>query len=228
MFVISGVLLAVGFAAAQNNPPADPQSTSKFDTATLTYKGCAPGQSKLVKATVTVTDENGKSASRSTEIRINCEPPYQRFPDLIFRRNDAHVNACSKGILMDEVAAAMASGEYTAILIGHRSDEETSEPGATVPLDLSRAVNAAAALVRCGKVKASAVRIDVAGSAKNPVPTSVACPEFSGPTGADWQGRVEVYLVPAGSKYLPENAKHLAPPPANLPEVTGCAAVSPQ
>ena len=219
MRLSSAALALLGLAALA------PAQNSTFDAATLKYTGCAPGESKLVTATVTVTDQNGRSASRTTKIRVNCEPPYERFPDLIFAKNDARVNACSKGILMDQVAAAAASGDYTVILIGHRADEESATIGNFGPqLDQTRALNAAAVLLACARLKPSSLRIDSAGTAKNPVPTSVACPEFVGPnTDADWYGRVEVYLVPKDGKYLPENAKHLASLPPDLPPSPACA-----
>jgi hypothetical protein len=213
----------VALCHAQQTQPAQ-GNQSKFDTATLKYEGCKPGESKTVTATVTVTDQNGRSASRSTKITVNCEPPYERFPDLIFAKNEARVNACSRNILMDQVAAAASSGDYTVILIGHRANEESETIGNFGPeLDQSRALNAAAVLVRCARLKPSSIRIDSAGSAKNPVPTSVACPEYVGPNSdADWYGRVEVYLEPKDGKYLPENAKHLASLPPELPDIGSC------
>lgn len=199
--------------------------SSKFDVSSLKYTGCKPGETKQVTATVTVTDQNGRSATRSTKITVNCDPPYQRFPDLIFAKNDARVNACSRNILMDELEAAASSGEYTVILIGHRAEDEPETMGDLGPqLDQMRALNAAAVLVRCAKLPPASVRIDSAGPAKNPVPTSVSCPEFVAPNSeANWYARVEVYLVPKGSKFLPENAKHLASLPPELPDDAGCA-----
>lgn len=227
----SSVICAVALGAlsagqqtqpAQSSGPATNQS--KFDTSTLKYEGCTPGQSKTVTATVTVTDQNGRSDSRTTRITVNCQPPYQRFPDLIFAKNEARVNACSRNILMDQVAAVANSGEYTVILIGHRATDESETIGNFGPeLDQTRALNAAAILVRCGHLKASSIRIDSAGAAKNPVPTSVACPEYVAPhSDADWYGRVEVYLQPKDGKYLPENAKHLASLPPELPDTGAC------
>jgi hypothetical protein len=211
---------------AQNPPATSSTQKSTFDASALKYTGCAPGQSKTVTATVTVTDQNGRSASRSTKITVNCEPPYERFPDLIFAKNEARVNACSKGILMDQVAAAASAGDYTVILIGHRAEEESETMGNFGPqLDQTRALNAAAVLVSCARLKPSSIRIDSAGTAKNPIPTSVACPEFVGPnTDADWYGRVEVYLVPKDGKYLPENAKHIASLPPEIAPAPGCSA----
>jgi outer membrane protein OmpA-like peptidoglycan-associated protein len=204
---------------------ANTSNQSKFDTGTLKYEGCKPGQSKTVTATVTVTDQNGRSASRSTKITVNCEPPYERFPDLIFAKDQARVNACSRNILMDQVAAAASSGEYTVILIGHRAGDESETLGNPGPeLDQTRALNAAAILVRCARINPSSVRIDSAGTAKTPVPTSVACPEYVDPhSDADWYGRVEVYLEPKDGKYLPENAKHLASLPPELPDIGSCS-----
>jgi hypothetical protein len=220
----AGLLVFGQVQPAQSTVPSNTTQTSTFDTSTLKYTGCAPGQSKIVTATVTVTDQNGRSASRSTKIRVNCEPSYERFPDLIFAKDDARVNGCSKGILLDQVATAASSGDYTVILIGHRAAEESPTIGNFGPqLDQTRALNAAAVLVSCARLKPSSIRIDSAGTAKNPVPTSVACPEFVGPnTDADWYGRVEVYLVPKDGKYLPENAKHLASLPPEMPPSAGC------
>jgi hypothetical protein len=222
-------ICAVAFAAlchaqqpAGSGGPATNQS--KFDASTLKYEGCAPGQSKTVTATVTVTDQNGRSASRSTRITVNCEPPYERFPDLIFAKNEARVNACTRNILLDQVAAAAGSGDYIIILIGHRANDESETMGNFGPeLDQSRALNAAAVLVRCAHLNASTIRIDSAATARNPVPTSVACPEYVGPNSdADWYGRVEVYIKPKDGKYVPENAKHLASLPPQLPDIGSC------
>jgi len=224
---LAGVLsFARQAQAPQNPPPASSTQQSKFDISTLKYTGCKPGETKTVTATVTVTDQSGRSASRSTKINVNCEPPYERFPDLIFAKDDARVNACSRSILMDQIAATAASGDYTVLLIGHRAEEESATMGNFGPqLDQTRALNAAAVLVSCARLKPASIRIDSAGTARNPVPTSVACPEFVGPnTDADWYGRVEVYVVPTDGKYLPENAKHLASLPPELPASAGCSA----
>src|ERR1700728_1047958 len=146
----AGLLVFGQVQPAQSTVPSNTTQTSTFDTSTLKYTGCAPGQSKIVTATVTVTDQNGRSASRSTKIRVNCEPSYERFPDLIFAKDDARVNGCSKGILLDQVATAASSGDYTVILIGHRAAEESPTIGNFGPqLDQTRALNAAAVLVSC-------------------------------------------------------------------------------
>jgi hypothetical protein len=219
---ICAAAVAVLCPAQQSQP--EQRNQSKFDTATLKYEGCKPGESKTVTATVTVTDQNGRSASRSTRITVNCDPPYERFPDLIFANKEARVNACSRNILMDQVAAAANSGDYTVILIGHRANDEPETMSNFGPeLDQTRALNAAAVLVRCAHLKPSSIRIDSAGTAKNPIPTSVACPEYVSPnSGADWYGRVEVYLEPKEGKYLPENARHLASLPPELPDTGPC------
>lgn len=220
-----GVLGPAAFSmqSAQNAAGGGTTQTSTFDASILKYTGCKPGDSKVVTATVTVTDQNGRSASRSTKIRVNCEPPYERFPDLVFAKDDARVNACGRGILLDQVAAAANSGEYTVILIGHRAGEESETMGNFGPqLDQTRALNAAAWLATCAKLKRSAIRIDSAGTARSPLAASVACPELGAKTDADWGGRVEVYLVPKDGKYLPENAKHLASLPPQMEESGGC------
>jgi hypothetical protein len=87
---------AILIVLAASHSFAQSQQKSTFDISTLKYTGCAPGQSKTVTATVTVTDDKGRSASRSTKISVNCEPPYERFPDLIFAKNDARVNAAAR------------------------------------------------------------------------------------------------------------------------------------
>lgn len=216
-------VLGAALCLPQNSSTTITQN-SKFDVSTLKYAGCKPGETKQVTATVTVTDQNGRSATRSTKITVNCDPPYQRFPDLIFAKNDARVNACSRNILVDQVAAAANSGQYTVILIGHRAEDESETMGNLGPqLDQMRALNAAAVLVRCANVPAASLRIDSAGAAKEPVPTSVSCPEFVAPNSeANWYARVEVYLLPKGSKFLPPNAKHLASLPPELPDNAVC------
>ena len=84
------------------------------------FESGAQAQSKTVTATLTVTDETGKTASQSTTITVNCEPQFVRLDDVVFAKNNARVNNCGKRLLIDDASNRLSSGEYDVVLVGHR------------------------------------------------------------------------------------------------------------
>jgi hypothetical protein len=216
-------MLFTGLAALAETPQAA-QSISQAKTAEIN-DSCGPGQkSKVITATVTVTNQEGLSASKSTKITVNCSPPYLRLPDLIFFKNSTKLDTCSKRILIDQAASIATMKNYRVVLLGYRSPHENASTSTGEPLDYARAVDAGAVLVRCGLVSPASIKIGTAGTATSPVPTSIACSgNTSGGLPSDWYSRVEVYLMPKDSSYMPPNAHGLEVLPASLPRVGNCA-----
>jgi len=144
------------WTVSEGSVTGDTSANATFDASTLNFAGGAQAQSKSVTATLTVTDETGKTASQSTTITVNCEPQFVRLDDVVFAKNNARVNNCGKRLLIDDASNRLSSGEYDVVLVGHRdSDEAENAPtartrgrrrAATPPtaLDEQRVLNAAA------------------------------------------------------------------------------------
>ena len=227
----------------------DTSQTATFDTGTNFAPNAAEGQTKTVTATVTATDPNGKTASQSTTITVNCQPiPFVRLDDVVFAKNSARVNNCGKRLLVDDVAR-QATGDYDVVLVGHRTaDEREFLPGARrargrrgsvesgQSLDEARTLNAAAVLTggtgRCANVDLSRVKVDWVGTDQTSTPRPALCgtsphakqQERRGQTvtEADQNRRVEVYLIPHGSTAMPSAVKQIKPLPEREVKALGC------
>jgi len=219
-----------------------------FDASTINFEGGAQGQTKTVTATLTVTDETGKTASKTADITINCQPQFVRLSDVVFAKNNARVNNCGKRILIDEAAPRAATGDYDIVLVGHRDNDERADvaeerrarhgrhTAAERALDEQRTLNAAAVLSggtgTCGHVDPAHIRVDWVGTDQ----TSDAQPGLCGTSNlpsqterrgsqtsaADKNRRVEVYLVPRNSTTMPPAVKNIKPLPEQEAKALGC------
>lgn len=234
--------LSYKWTVSEGSVSNESSANATFDSTTLNFEGGAQAQSKTVTATVTVTDEAGKTASQTTTITVNCPAQFVRLDDVVFAKNNARVNNCGKRVLIDNAAPQVASGDYDIVLVGHRdTDEEenvhTARRGRKAPpanaLDEQRALNAAAVLSggtgTCAKVDPSRIKIDWVGTDQ----TSEARPGLCGTsnikerrgqatTEADKNRRVEVYLVPHNSTSMPPAVKNARPLPEDQMKALGC------
>lgn len=218
-------------------------SSATFNTSSLNFESGSSAQTKTVTATVTVTDATGQSASKSLPLTVTCPPGIRRFDDVIFAKDNDRVNNCGKHILIDEVAPALASGDYDVILIGHiDTDEKATLPGKgrgkkAIPgknLDESRTLNSAAVLSggtgTCAKVDMSRVKVVYVGTTQTSEPRPGLCGTSTRPAekerrkfelnDSDKNRRVEVYLVPKGGS-LP-GVTGLKPLPESEVQALGC------
>ena len=235
--------LSYKWTVTEGSVSNDTSLNSTFDSSTLSFTG-PQAQSKTVTATLTVTDETGKSASKSTQITVSCPAQFVRLPDVVFSKNNARVNNCGKRILIDEAASRIESGDYDIVLVAHRDTDERAETrvagrrgrASTVPLDEQRALNSAAVLTAgtgtCGKIDLSRVRIDWVGTDQTSDPQPGLCGTSNRPaarerkgaavTEADRNRRVEVYLVPHGGQVMPPSVKNSRPLPEGAIKALGC------
>jgi opacity protein-like surface antigen/outer membrane protein OmpA-like peptidoglycan-associated protein len=223
----------------------DTSQNPTFDASTLQFDPAQSG-SKTITATVTVTDENGRTASQSTTITVTHTPVWKRLDDVIFAKNKDRVNNCGKDILIDQ-AAKQAGTDYDIVLVGHRDADENSKDiyGGMIrergrhhrrerhSLDEQRVLNSAAVLsggtATCGNLDPSHIRVDWVGTDQ----TSETKPGLCGTSNikerrgsqtseADKNRRVEVYLVPRGSTAMPPAVKNVKPLPADEVKALGC------
>jgi outer membrane protein OmpA-like peptidoglycan-associated protein len=233
------------WTVSEGSVTGDTSQNATFDASTLSFAGGAQAQSKTVTATLTVTDETGKTATQSTTITVNCEPQFVRLDDVVFAKNNARVNNCGKRLLIDDASNRLSSGEYDVVLVGHRdTDEAENAPtartrgrrrAATPPtaLDEQRVLNAAAVLSggtgTCGTIDPSRIRVDWVGTDQTSDTRPGQCGtsnvkerKGSQTTDADKNRRVEVYLVPRGSSSMPPAVKNVKPLPADQVKALGC------
>ena len=221
----------------------DTNQNATFNASTVSFEPGATAQAKTITASVTVTDETGKTASQSTSLAVTCPPVWQRLDDVIFAKDNARVNNCGKRILIDDAVPKIASGDYDIVLVGHRAADEqinASPPGRRrgplVPLDEQRTLNAAAVLsggtATCAQVDPSRVRVDWVDTDQ----TSESRPGICGTSAhtaqqerrgsetsaADRDRRVEVYLVPRGTAAMPPAVKQIKPLPEAQVKALGC------
>jgi PKD domain len=236
--------LSYRWTVSEGSITNDTSQNASFEASTLSFEPGATAQTKTMTATVTATDETGKTASQSTTITANCQPVWQRLEDVIFAQNNARVNNCGKRLLIEDAAPRMASGDYDIVLVGHRAAEEQSQAlstprrprGPLVPLDEQRVLNCAAVLsggtATCAQVDPSRIRVDWVGTDQ----TSETRPGLCGTSAraaaeerrgaatsaADRDRRVEVYLVPRGTTALPPAVKQIQPLPEAQVKALGC------
>jgi outer membrane protein OmpA-like peptidoglycan-associated protein len=233
--------LTYKWTVSEGSVTNDTSPNATFDSSSLTFEQAAQAQSKSVTATLTVTDANGKTATQTTPITVNCAPQFVRLDDAIFAKNNARVNNCAKRLLIDDAASRMANGDYDIILIGHRdTDEETKiaagkkgRKAAGVNLDEQRVLNTAAILSggtgTCGKVDVSRIKYDVVGTEQVSELRTGQCGtsntqerKGSETSEADKNRRVEIYLVPHGSSLVPPGVHNLRPVPEGPVKALAC------
>jgi outer membrane protein OmpA-like peptidoglycan-associated protein len=186
--------------------------------------------------TLTVTDESGKSATKTDTITVQCAPQMVRFNDIVFPKNNSRVNNCGKRILIDEVAPKLNDPNYTVVLVGHiDNDEQPKRARRGRTLDEQRVLNAAGVLTggtgTCAKVDPSRVMIDWVGTDQ----TSDTEPGLCGTSTrqetkerrssqvneSDKNRRVEIYLVPKGAP-MPPAVKDAKPLDQKVMKRLGC------
>ncbi len=239
--------LSYKWTVTEGSVSNDTTANATFDSSTVNFEGGAQAQTKTVTATLTVTDETGKTASQTAAITVNCEPQFVRLDDVVFAKNNTRVNNCGKRILIDD-AAPRAATDFDIVLVGHRdTDEEATAPSARPrnrraraqaaaaarALDEQRVLNAAAVLSggtgTCGHVDPSHIKVDWVGTDQ----TSETRPGLCGTSNlkerkgsevsaADKNRRVEVYLVPRNSQTMPPAVKNIKPLPEDQVKALGC------
>jgi outer membrane protein OmpA-like peptidoglycan-associated protein len=221
------------WTVSEGSVSGDTSANATFDSKSLNFEqNSGQTQTKTVNVTLTVTDETGKSTTKTDTITVKCEPEITRLNDIVFPKNNSRINNCGKRILVDEVPAKLNDPNFNVVLVGHRDKDEAPPTGrrarraaAARSLDEARALNAAAVLTggtgTCGKVDPSRVMVDWVGDDQ----TSEAQPGLCGTStrqetkerrtskvsDADKFRRVEVYIVPKGAPMPPavKNAKPL-------------------
>jgi outer membrane protein OmpA-like peptidoglycan-associated protein len=240
--------LTYKWTVSEGSVSNDTSANATFDASTLNFETGTASQTKSVTATVTVTDETGKTASQSTTVTVNCVQNQPiRLDDVVFAKNNSRVNNCGKRLLIDDAARRLASGDYDIVLVGHRaSDEEHDVAGARrrnrgrrggaeagQPLDEARALNCAAVLAggggTCANVDPAHIKVDWVGTDQTSdarpgqcVTSNVKERKGSVVTDADKYRRVEIYLVPRNSQTMPPAVKNVKPLPESEVRALGC------
>lgn len=194
-----------------SNPKA---ATTSFDSKAVKFEQGGKIQSKTVTATVRVTDDRGASATGTAQIKVDFIPTSIRYSDVIFSKNSARVNNCGKRILLEEVAPKAADPDYEVVLIGHIDQDEVSKTKKPSDLDMRRVLNAYAVLTAgggtCANVDKSRIKVAWVGTEQvsdmQPGLCGTAARSASRERAgqmvstADQNRRVEVWLVPKGTK----------------------------
>jgi outer membrane protein OmpA-like peptidoglycan-associated protein len=238
--------LTYKWTVSEGSVSNDTSPNATFEASSLNFEQSAQAQSKSIVATLTVTDEAGKTATQTTNITVNCTPPFVRLDDAIFAKNNARVNNCAKRLLIDDAASRMANGDYDIILVGHRDTDELERIAATKgrkgrraaaatgpTLDEQRVLNTAAILSggtgTCGKVDVSRIKVDFVGTDQTSETRTGQCGtsntqerKGSETSEADKNRRVEIYLVPHNSTVQPPAVKNARPVPEAEVKALGC------
>lgn len=193
------------------NPKA---ATTSFDSKAVKFEQGGKIQSKTVTATVRVTDDRGASATGTAQIKVDFIPTSIRYSDVIFSKNSARVNNCGKRILLEEVAPKAADPDYEVVLIGHIDQDEVSKTRRPSDLDMRRVLNAYAVLTAgggtCANVDKSRIKVTWVGTEQVSDMQPGLCGTAARPASkersgqmvstADQNRRVEIWLVPKGTK----------------------------
>jgi flagellar motor protein MotB len=194
-----------------SNPKA---ATTSFDSKAVKFEQGGKIQSKTITATVRVTDDRGASATGTASIKVDFVPTSIRYSDVIFSKNSDRVNNCGKRILLEEVAPKAADPDYEVVLVGHIDQDEVSKTKKPSDLDMRRVLNAYAVLTAgggtCANVDKSRIKVTWVGTEQvsdmQPglcgTAARSASKERAGQmvSTADQNRRVEVWLVPKGTK----------------------------
>ena len=123
---------------------SDPASaTPTFNSTGVVFPASAQSQTKTIRATATVTDDSGRSASCTTNLSVTLAPAMVHYGDIVFGEGSARINNCAKRILIERVYPQLTSTYqgYTLVLVGHIDPSEK-----TKDLDRKRVLDAAAVL----------------------------------------------------------------------------------
>jgi hypothetical protein len=219
--------IAFQWTATEGTVTNGTSANATLDTKSVRFEQGGKIQSKTVTATAKVTDDRGQSASCSTTVKVDYTPQAIRFSDVIFGKNGDRVNNCGKRILLEELAPKAVDPDYDIVLVGHIDQDEVSKTKKPSTLDMQRVLNAVAVLTggtgTCAKVDVSRIKVDWTGTEQvsdmQPglcgTSTRTAADERSSSkvSTADQNRRVEVWLVPKGTK-MPnafKGAKELTP-----------------
>jgi outer membrane protein OmpA-like peptidoglycan-associated protein len=191
-------------------------NTATFDSKAVRFEQGGKIQAKTVTVTARVTDDRGASAQSQTSIKVDYIPSSIRFSDVIFSKGSARVNNCGKRVLLEELAPKAADPDYEIVLVGHYDADEAPKTKAqqAKPLDMQRILNVVAVLTggkgTCANVDPSRIKADWVGTEQvsdfQPglcgTSTRSATKERRGSmvSTADQNRRVEVWLVPKGTK----------------------------
>ncbi len=189
-------------------------ANASFDSKSVRFEQGGKIQSKTVTVSAKVTDDRGQTATFSKTIKVDYTPQAIRFSDLVFGKGGIRVNNCGKRILLEELAPKAADPDYDIVLIGHIDQDEVSKTKKPSTLDMQRVMNSVAVLTggtgTCAKVDASRVKADWTGTEQTSdmqpglcgTSTRTAADERSSSkvSTADQNRRVEVWLVPKGTK----------------------------
>jgi flagellar motor protein MotB/opacity protein-like surface antigen len=192
--------------------PTSPKAS--FDSKSVRFEQGGKIQSKTVTITGRVTDDRGMSANCSVAVKVDFVPEAIRFSDVIFSKGSSRVNNCGKRVLLEELAPKASDPDYEVILIGHFDNDETPKGKVKKTLDQQRIENVVAVLTggtgTCAKVDMSRVKVDWTGTTQTSdfqpglcgTSTRSAASERRGSmvSTADQNRRVEVWLVPKGTK----------------------------
>ena len=219
--------LTFKWTASEGSVADDSSPSATFDSKPVRFDQGGKIQAKTVNINGKVTDDRGASASCDTAVKVNYLPPAIRFGDLIFSKGSARVNNCGKRILLDELAPKAADPDYDIVLVGHYDGDESPKTKLQKAnaLDKQRTLNAVAVLTggagktgkaTCANVDKTRVKADWTGDEqideKQPglcgTSARAASKERRGSavSTADENRRVEVWLVPKGTK-LPAGFK---------------------
>jgi len=202
------------WTASEGTIQNDTSANASFDTKSVRFEQGGKIQAKTVTLKGTVTDDRGASASAETQVKVDYIPSAIRFSDLIFSKNSARVNNCAKRILLEEVAAKAADPDYELVLVGHYDQDEAAKGKKPTTIDMQRVKNSYAVLTAgtgtCGNVDKSRVKVDWTGAEQTSdfqpgicgtsARTATGERRGSAVSTADQNRRVEVWLVPKGTK----------------------------